>query len=80
VTGELPTVQGVILAHCQVAALCLECGHIEDLDLPALAVSHANMPLIRLPLRCRCGSRRVRIIVSGRHASEDRAGQPRRGQ
>ncbi len=64
--GELPTVQSAILAHCTVAALCLNCDHIRELDLHALARRHAATPLIQLPLQCqRCGSRAFRTVVSG---------------
>jgi hypothetical protein len=62
----LPTVRTALAARCRVAALCLDCDRARDLDLKALAKHHADTPLIRLPLRCRCGSRRYRIIVSGR--------------
>jgi hypothetical protein len=66
-TEALPTVSTALAARCRVSALCLECGHIRNLDLKALAKRHANTALIKLPLQCRqCGSRRCRVIVSGR--------------
>jgi hypothetical protein len=65
-TKGASTVRTALTTRCRVLALCLECGHIRDLDLKALARRHADTPLIRLPLRCQCGSRRYRIIVSGR--------------
>jgi len=66
VTEALATVRTALAAHCTVAALCLRCDHVRDLDLEVLAERHADTALIVLPLRCRCGSRRCRIIVSGR--------------
>ena len=65
-TEGLATVRSALAAHCLVAALCLKCDHVRDLDLEALVERHGDTPLIRLPLRCRCGSRRCQIIVSGR--------------
>ena len=63
----LTTVGTAIAAECIVDALCLDCDHIRRLDLPApTARGMQDTPLIRLPLRCRCGSRRCRVIVSGR--------------
>ena len=65
--APLPTVRTALAAHCRVAALCLKCDHVRDLDLEALLRRQADTPLVRLPLLCRrCGSRRYRIIVSGR--------------
>ena len=61
----LPTIRTALAAHCRVAALCLRCDHVRDLDLEALAERYVDTALIRLPLRCRCGSRRYRIVVSG---------------
>ena len=67
VTEGLATIRTALAAHCLVAALCLRCDHIHDLDLEALVERHADTPLIRLPLRCqRCGSRAFRAVVSGR--------------
>ena len=57
-TEGLATVRTALAAHCQVAALCLHCDHVHDLDLKALAQRHADTPLARLSLRCRCGSRK----------------------
>jgi hypothetical protein len=46
------TVRAARAAQCRVAALCLECDHVRDLDLRAFAASgHADTPLIRLPLQ-----------------------------
>lgn len=56
---DLLSVRIALMAHCRVAAPCLKCDHIHDLDLKALAKRHADTPRIRLPLRCR-------IVVSGR--------------
>ena len=64
-TEGLATVRSALAAHCLVAALCLKCDHVRDLNLKALAERHADTALISLPLRCRCGSRRWRIVVSG---------------
>jgi hypothetical protein len=36
VTEGLPTVRTALAAHCLVAALCLRCDHVRDLDLEAL--------------------------------------------
>ena len=49
VIPDLPTVRTALAAHCQVAALCLDCDHVRDLDLEALAERHADTPLIGLP-------------------------------
>jgi hypothetical protein len=74
VSGGLPTVRSALAAHCQAAALCLTCDHIQDLDLRELATRHADTALIQLPLRCqRCGARRFRIIVSGRSPRDNAA-------
>ena len=64
-TEALPTIRTALAAHCRVAALCLRCEHVHDLDLKALAKRHADMPLIKLPPRCPCGSRACRVVVSG---------------
>ena len=73
-SGGLPTVRSALAAHCQVAALCLSCDHVRNLDLRELATRHADTALIQLPLRFqRCGARRFRIIVSGRLPGEDAA-------
>ena len=60
-TEALATVRTALAAHYTVAPLCLRCDHVRDLDLEALAERHGDTPLIRLPLRYRCGSRRYRI-------------------
>ena len=62
----LPTVSTALAAHCRVSAHCLDCERVQELNLEALAERHADTALIRLPLRCRCGSRRCRVVVSGR--------------
>jgi hypothetical protein len=47
-----------------VSAWCDACQHTVRLDLPALvAGGHGSVPLIHLPLRCRCGSDRFGVIV-----------------
>jgi len=38
-TKALPTVRTALAAHCRVAALCLKCDHVRDLDLEALCPS-----------------------------------------
>ena len=44
--------------------LCRACQHTVRPDLPALvADGHGDVPLIHLPLRCRCGSDQFGIIV-----------------
>ena len=65
-TEALPTVRTALAAHCRVSAHCLDCERVQELNLEALAERHTDTALIRLPLRCRCGSRRCRIVVSGR--------------
>jgi hypothetical protein len=62
----LPTVRTALAAHCTVDALCLDCDRVRRLDLTALARRHVDTPLRTLPLRCECGSRNCRVIVSGR--------------
>ena len=61
----LPTVSTALAAHCRVSAHCLDCERVQELNLEALAERHGDTPLIRLPLRYRCGSRRYRIVMSG---------------
>jgi len=62
----LPTVRTALAGYCLVDALCLECDRVRRLDLLALASNgYRDTPLIRLPLRCECGSRACRVIVSG---------------
>jgi hypothetical protein len=34
--APLPTVRTALAAHCRVAALCLKCDHVRDLNLEAL--------------------------------------------
>jgi hypothetical protein len=54
-------------AHCLVSATCADCDHASRLDLSELATrGHGDVALIRLPLKCQCGSRRVGISVSGK--------------
>ena len=51
------------------AALCLECDQLRELDLRGFAANRlAGTPLVELPLRCGCGSRAFRVTVSGREA------------
>jgi len=35
--APLPTVRAALAAHCMVAALCLKCDHVRDLDIKALS-------------------------------------------
>jgi len=50
-----------------VAALCLECERVRELSLKGFVANrHGDTPLAELPLRCRCGSRAFRVVVSGR--------------
>ena len=62
----LPTIRTALAAHCRVSARCLDCERVQELNLEALTERYVDTALIRLPLRCRCGSRRCRIVVSGR--------------
>jgi hypothetical protein len=53
--------------ECLVDGLYLRCDLHQRRDLSDLATQgFVHVQLIRLPLRCRCGSRKFRIIVSGR--------------
>lgn len=62
----LPTVQTALDNGCLVDALCLDCPNISRLDLPKLAeTGYGHIPLVWLPLRCLCGSKRYQISVSG---------------
>jgi hypothetical protein len=59
------TVWGALESGCRVDAVCSDCQNIRRLDLAKLAdEGRADVPLIELPLRCICGSKRSRIIVS----------------
>ena len=62
-TDALPTPRS--LPHGYAAsAWCRACQHTVRLDLTALASGgHGDVPLIHLPLRCRCGSDQFGIIV-----------------
>jgi hypothetical protein len=52
----LPTPRSIPHGYV-VSAWCRACQHTVRLDLPALvADGHGDVPLIHLPLRCRCGS------------------------
>ena len=66
-TKEAPlTVRAARAARCRVAVLCLECEHARELDLKGFTANRlGNTPLLWLPLRCRCGSRALRVTVSG---------------
>jgi hypothetical protein len=60
------TVSGALEAGCRVDAVCSDCQNIRRLDLATLAQDgRADVRLTELPLRCICGSKRSRIIVSG---------------
>ena len=61
----LPTVRTALAACCVVDALCLECDRARRLDLEILSRCYRDMPLKSLPLRCECGSRSWRVIISG---------------
>ena len=51
-------------AGCQVDALCMSCDHVRRFDLAKLSRDgRADVPLIHLPLVCRCGARRSQIVV-----------------
>ena len=52
-------------ALCVVDPLCFECDRVRRLDLAPLARRYRDTPLRSLPLRCECGSRSCRVIVSG---------------
>ena len=48
----------------RLSAWCRACPHTVRLDLRALvAGGHGDVPLIHLPMRCRCGSDQFGIIV-----------------
>jgi hypothetical protein len=59
----LPTPRSIPQGYV-VSAWCRACQRTVLLDLPALvAGGHGDVPLIQLPLRCRCGSDLFGIIV-----------------
>ena len=60
-TRPLATVATAMEAGCRVDALCSDCQSIRRFDLAKLARDGRT----ELPLRCICGSKRSRIIVSG---------------
>jgi hypothetical protein len=61
----LATVKTALAAHCNVDALCLNCDRVRRLDFVALAgAGRLNTPLIRLPLRCKCGSAKCRLVAT----------------
>lgn len=62
----LPTIRTALATYCRVSAHCLDCERVQELNLEALAERHVDMALIQLPLRCRCGSRRCRVVASAR--------------
>ena len=52
----------------QVLVWCKACGHQAEADLGKLvAEGKGDVPLIHLPFRCRCGSRRTGIICTSKH-------------
>jgi hypothetical protein len=68
----LPTVQTALANGCQVDALCLECPNISRLDLAKLAeTGYGHIPLIWIPLRCLCGSKRYKVIASRKAYCDD---------
>ena len=59
----LPTPRSIPHGYV-VSAWCRACQHTVRLDLRALvAGGHGDVPLIHLPMRCRCGSDQFGIIV-----------------
>ena len=65
--APLPTVRTALAARCQVHAVCRACDRIRLLDLDRLANDgYGDVPLIKLSLRCECGSRDCGVAVSGR--------------
>jgi hypothetical protein len=59
----LPTPRSIPQGY-DVSAWCRACQHTVRLDLPALVGGgHGDVPLIQLPLRCRCGSDQFGVIV-----------------
>ena len=61
--NDLPTPRSIPQGYV-VSAWCRACQHTVRLDLPALvAGGHGDVPLIHLPLRCRCGSDQFGVIV-----------------
>ena len=51
-------------AGCEVDALSMSCDHVSRFDLAKLSRDGcADVPLIHLPLVCRCGVRRSQIVV-----------------
>ena len=63
---SLPTVASNLAVGHDVWAICGRCNRARELDLAALAMAgYGNTPVIELPLRCECGSRDVKIRISG---------------
>jgi len=61
----LPTVRTAMQAGCLVNVVCRDCQNISRLDLARLSDDgRGDVPLIELPLVCRCGARLSWIIVS----------------
>ena len=59
----LPTPRSIPHGYA-VSAWCRACRHTVQLDQEALAAGgHGDVPLIHLPLRCRCGSDQFGVIV-----------------
>ena len=80
--GPPLTVRAARAARCRVVVQCLECDSAWELHLGAFAANRlAGTPLDRLPHRCRwCGSRAFRLVASGGHPGENRAGRRSRPQ
>jgi hypothetical protein len=58
----------------RLSAWCRACQHTVRLDLRALvAGGHGDVPLIHLPMRCRCGSDQFGIIVGAVSAGKSAA-------
>jgi hypothetical protein len=64
---DLATVATALAAECRLHAICADCERVQQIDLQALVdAGWTRTPLVDLPLRCRCGSRRCSAVVSGR--------------
>jgi hypothetical protein len=66
----LPTPRSTLRndARAEVLVWCKRCQHHSEADLQKLVdEGRGDVPLIHLPFRCRCGSRRTGIICSTAH-------------
>jgi hypothetical protein len=67
VSDRPATVGASLRARVRVHALCQDCHQDRELNLEALVTGgFADRPLSLLPLRCECGSRNYRVIISRR--------------